>query len=362
MPPSFPPFDHASFLDRAWRADPQPQHNLGSSSLHGGSWQQRGLPPWPSDFDPAQVNLKATADLRSAVARHTGRPEEGVMVTVGTTGANLAATLWAYRPGCNVVIERPVYSPLAATAQGIGADVRFVDRRPGEGWRLHPDDVAAAVDADTALIVLASPNNPTQAEAGRDDLLELGRIAEEVDAHVLVDQVYSELTDTPRAAGLHPRILSSAGFNKSWGLPTIRVGWLTADPAVIDDIHNVHMQTLMSPSAPLEAMATRLLEPGVVRHARRHLEGVLAANHSVYQEWLDASPEVDGAGFRHLTAFPRLPIDDTAAWGERAYRAGVVAVPGEYFGRAGHVRIGLGGDAHDLREGLRALTATLPSQ
>jgi aspartate/methionine/tyrosine aminotransferase len=91
------------------------------------------------------------------------------------------------------------------------------------------------------------------------------------------------------------------------------------------------------------------------------LDAALSKTLPVYEDWVAATAGVDDPAPRHLTAFPALPVDDTAAFCERiARREGIVAVPGEYFGRAGHLRIGLGGDPDDLAEGLAALARLLP--
>ncbi len=354
----FPAFDHADFLDRAWRVA-APEHNIGGSSFVGGDWKARGLPALPTTFDSSKVNLRAEHDYQEAIARHMGTTVDRVFAAAGTSGGNLATMLWAYRPGCNMVVERPVYAQLAATAEGLGAEVRYVDRRQDDGWRLHPDDVAAACDDQTTLIILASPNNPTQAAASREDLLALGQIAERHDAHVLVDQVYRELTDDPIAAGVHERLITTAGFNKSWGALALRIGWLLAAPPVARTLQNVHMQTLMAPSSTLEVMATRLLP--MASACREQLHARLAETLPIYRNWARETPGIEDPHARHLTAFPRLPVDDTAAFCERIARdPGVAMVPGEYFGRAGHARIGLGGDPDALRAGLDALAACLP--
>lgn len=371
----FPAFDHAVFLDRAWKGG-APTHNIGSSSFIGGSWTGRGLPALPTDFDSHTVNLSAQADLRAALARHVGTSEDRVFAAAGTSGGNLATMLWAFRPGCNFVVERPVYSQLAATARGLGAEVRYVDRDSPDTpagrkspWRLDPEKVAAACDDDTALIVLASPNNPTQAAASEDDLRALADIAERHDAHVLVDQVYRELTDDPLAAPLHDRLITTAGFNKSWGLPGIRIGWLTARPDLVEALHNVHMQTVMAPNTPFEAVAVELL--AMADTCRAQLEARLAQTHPIYRDWVDDTPGVEDPAPRHITAFPSLPVgrEGTAAFCERIARdPGVVLVPGDYFhwpGRPGangrgNARIGLGGPPEQLQAGLAALADLLP--
>ena len=135
----FPPFDHAAFLDRAWQGDP-PAFNIGSSGYVGPSWRQRGLPP-PEDFEPHGIHLTTAPALREAIADHVGTSPDRVIATAGTTAANLCVMLWAYRPGCNMVIERPVYSPLAATPEALGAEIRY--ETPEDGGSLFRLEVPA---------------------------------------------------------------------------------------------------------------------------------------------------------------------------------------------------------------------------
>lgn len=352
----FPPFEHARFLGDAQGAT----HNLGSSALGAPGWESRGLPPPGAGFDAGDLHLVQEPRLREALAGHLGVDQAWVQATTGTTGANLAVLLHAARPGTNVVVERPYYKPLPGVAEGLGAEVRHVDRRPEEGWRLRPDDVAAACDAQTSLIVLASPNNPTGAVASRADLLALARLADDVDALVLVDQVYRELTDHPLAAPLHPRIISTGGFNKCWGAAALRTGWLVAQGQLAEMLGNIHRQATLAPPPWGAHLARALLDHEA--DSRRILEERLAATHSIYHTWLAGSGLADTPDNHPppwgLTAFPEVG-GDTIALAHRLLEAGILVIPGDFFGCPGRIRIGLGGDPDKLGAGLQALGENL---
>lgn len=354
----FEPFDHARFLGEAGRA--APRHALGGSAFVGGSWKQRGLPgPLPDDLDLGALNLLSPLDLRHALADHRGTDAERILPTSGVSGANLAVLLDRIEPGCNVVCERPYYHPLPAVAKGLGAHVRFVDRDPDDDWRLRPDAVADACDDDTVLVLLTSPNNPTGAVASAADLEALAAVAADHDAGVLADQIFGELTDHPIGADLHRRIVTTAGFNKTWGASALRVGWIQAAPDIVARLETVHQHAVLAASPVGERLAIDLL--GCRALCRRQLEERLDATHRVFDDWVAATPGVSSRPASSLMAFPRLDgIDETAAFARGLLRKGINVVPGEFFGRAGHVRIGLGGDPDALAAGLAALAARLP--
>lgn len=355
----FDRFEHAAWLAHAWREGP-PRHNLGASGLHA-DWTDR-LPTRLEASDVSGLDLHAQIPFRDALAARWDLSPERLRVAAGTTGANTAVLLALVRPGCNVVCERPCYAPLPHLARGLGAEVRFVDREPSEGWRLDPAAVAEAVDDDTALVLLASPNNPTGAVATDADLRTLGDAAAGVGARVLVDQVYRELTDHPVAARVHDACITTAGFNKAWGAPGLRTGWVAGTAADMERVEEVARLALLAP-VPL---GTRLGMALLAREdeARAALEARLAQTHAVYREWcLATDREAEAAAPRGLTAFPS--VSDDGAVAEAGLRRGLLVIPGSGFGRPGHVRVGLGIEPAALAEGLRVLdevTATVHAQ
>lgn len=342
-------FEHADWLARAWQDGP-PRHDLGASGLRT-DWTGR-LPQRLEPSDVSGLDLHARIPFRDALAARWGLAPERLRVTAGTTGANTAVLLAFLRPGCNVVCERPYYAPLPHLARGLGAQVRFVDRDPDDRWRLDPAAVAQRMDDATALVLLASPNNPTGAAATEADLRALGDAAASVGTRVLVDQVYRELTDHPVAARVHDACLTTAGLNKCWGAPGLRVGWVAGSEADVERVGRVDLLALLA-QAPL---GTRLGQAMLEREAeaRAALEERLAATHAVYRDWCrDAGRPEDAEAPFGLTAFPAVGDGDRVA--RAALREGLLVVPGSGFGWPDRVRVGLGVEPGALAAGLDAL-------
>jgi histidinol-phosphate aminotransferase len=100
------------------------------------------------------------------------------------------------------------------------------------------DAIAAAIGADTRLVYLCNPNNPTGTWFGTAALRDfLERVAAQV--LVVVDEAYLELVDDPAlttALALlpgFPNLIVTRTFSKAYGLAGLRVGYACADPALL---------------------------------------------------------------------------------------------------------------------------------
>lgn len=130
--------------------------------------------------------------------------------------------------------------PIATAAAGAQAiQVPALPRDDAQAPLGHDlDAIAAAVRADTRLVYLANPNNPTGTWFA-DDALErlLGRVREDV--LVIVDEAYHEYVDAQgprsalRLAARHPNLVVTRTFSKAYALAGLRVGYLVAHPSVV---------------------------------------------------------------------------------------------------------------------------------
>jgi aspartate/methionine/tyrosine aminotransferase len=111
--------------------------------------------------------------------------------------------------------------------------VRF-DRSFATGFALDPDRVRAAMTPRTKVIVITTPHNPTGVPAAADALDEIGRIAERAGAHVVVDEVYKDVTGdaSPAAASRGDVFITTSSLTKSYGLSSLRAGWTIASPEI----------------------------------------------------------------------------------------------------------------------------------
>ncbi len=142
--------------------------------------------------------------LRAAVAEHARRyygqevdSESMVTVTCGATEAIFAAMQGLIDPGDEVIMFEPFYDCYVPAVQMAGGVPRFVALHPpeagGAGWRLDLDELNAAFNARTRVILINTPHNPTGKVFGAEELQVIADIAIEHDLIVLADEVYEHL-------------------------------------------------------------------------------------------------------------------------------------------------------------------------
>ncbi|HEV7707661.1 MAG TPA: histidinol-phosphate transaminase [Asanoa sp.] len=182
--------------------------------------------------------------LRSDLAAYLGH---------GLTGANVWAAngsneiqqqlLQAFGgPGRTAIGFTPAYSmhPLLA----VGTGTAWVDGHRGADFTLTAEDVVAQVRAHTPdLVFLCSPNNPTGTALPPDVVTAVLGVAPGM---VVVDEAYAEFArpGTPSALGVlpgHPRLVVTRTMSKAFGFAGGRLGYLAADPAVVDAVQLVRL-------------------------------------------------------------------------------------------------------------------------
>ena len=97
----------------------------------------------------------------------------------------------------------------------------------------------AAITPQTKLIIIASPNNPTGATVSREHLLAIAAAAPQ--AVLMVDEAYFHFfgdTVVPDIANV-PNLVVARTFSKAYGLASLRVGALFANPRLIGFLRKV---------------------------------------------------------------------------------------------------------------------------
>lgn len=300
--------------------------------------------------------------LVERLASKAGVAPECVVTATGTSMANYLALAAVLDPGDEVLIEEPTYALLVDTARYLGAQVRRFPRRFEAGWAIDPEGVERALTPRTRLVVLTNLHNPSGVRAPDAVLGRVAALAGEVDARLLVDEVYLEACfgDTPRSAfHLGPNVIATGSLTKAYGLSGLRCGWVLAPPVLAERMR--HLDDLHGASAahPAERLSVLALDhlPAIAERARTRL----AANRALLDRFLgsrsDLSAVLPEAG---TIAFPRLlqgEVDRLCRHlGERHETS---VVPGRFFGAPGHFRIGIGAETEVVAEGLRRLGRAL---
>ena len=340
----------------------------GVSTEYANRWQRDVLTSRAAEIversaEPNQFGLES---LKQAIRAAYGLPaNREIVISLGASGGFrlICEMLIAGRYEAEIVIESPVYEPLRAIPERLGAKLRFA-RRAG-GVR----DIAGRVTKDTVAIVLSNLHNPTGHWLGYEELAQLANELEGIgsDALVVVDETFLDIGPQPgtSAAAIHPRIVTTSSLSKAHGLPALRCGWVTADLSVLPNFveDSVLFQNIGGKlDEVLGAMAIGQIAD-FRQAARQHLD----RNRERMAKWL---AEMANSGLIEpqelppgCIVFPRVvaPSSTAGLVDNLDEQFGVLVAPGCFFGDAydNHIRIGFGGDHENLERGLSQLAKGL---
>jgi aspartate/methionine/tyrosine aminotransferase len=320
------------------------------------------LPGALDALELAGRNDQGYEPLLDAIASRYGVERQQVTTAAGTSGANFLVFAALLEPGDDVLVERPGYDALTAAAQTFAARLIRFDRSFDDGYMLDPGRVESAITPRTKLIVITSPHNPTGAVADGASLRAVGRMAEQVGAHVLVDEVYLDMVDTsrPPAATMDDNFITTSSLTKSYGLAGLRCGWALSSETTAQRLRRVRDIVDGGGSILTERLgvvAFRHLDQLIERaQALLGVNGELvrdALSNQHALEWVDPA-----AG---TVVFPRIAgVADASRFVERLLAERQTAVvPGRLFESPSHFRLGFGGTTESVKNGLEALTAAL---
>ncbi len=131
-------------------------------------------------------------------------------------------------PGDAMLTVTPTFGMYARVAASAGA--RIVRVPYAERWRIDADDLIAAADARTKLIVLGNPNNPTGEAPSAQFVDTIAAALPNV--LIAVDEVYLALSERSLielVRANRPNVAVIGSFSKSAALAGARVGYAVAD-------------------------------------------------------------------------------------------------------------------------------------
>ena len=184
-----------------------------------------------SKFDVSSiVGYPNSSELQQLLAERLEVLPGRVLVTAGADEALERALESVLGPGRELIVTSPTFEMIPVYARLAGGNVRQIPWLDGA----YPvDGVLEAVGADTAVIAVVTPNNPTGAVVSRADIQRIALAVPHI--LILVDMAYSEFADVNLTADLlnYPNVVMVRSLSKAWGMPGLRVGYAVGDAQVI---------------------------------------------------------------------------------------------------------------------------------
>jgi histidinol-phosphate aminotransferase len=281
--------------------------------------------------------------LRLKLAAHHGLPPEQALVTAGSTAllSLLCQTLLA--PGLNAVTSERSFVVYPMAVQAAGA--RLVEA-PMRGDSFDLEAILAAIDANTRMVFLANPNNPTGTML---EAAVVERFVARVPGHVVVvlDEAYYEFAQhfaTLRGISYSnslqyvrqgASVVVLRTFSKAHGLAGLRVGYGLGPAELLG--YCARMRNTFSVSSVAQAAALAAIDDH--NHVQRVVE-----NNAIQSR--DLSQGLSALGYRVVpTSANFLCCDlgeEAAAVASRLQEEGVAVRPLGHWGAPNCIRVTIG--------------------
>lgn len=178
-------------------------------------------------------------DLKSAIGEHYDVTPDYIVTGCGSSSLTDALGLAFLEPGDEMVLCMPTFPAIIDTAQMNGATPVIVPM--GDDLKYDMDALYAAITEKTKMVYICNPNNPTGTYVGKEALMDFARKCPD---HVIqvYDEAYIEFAKAPDCEEMvdamkelkdKPIVLLKT-FSKFYGMAGVRVGYILAQPEIIE--------------------------------------------------------------------------------------------------------------------------------
>ncbi|MBX2869095.1 MAG: aminotransferase [Acidiferrobacterales bacterium] len=310
--------------------------------------------------------IEGSDRLRQAIASLYAKQTVGnTLVTHGTIGANSLVHQTLVSRGDKVVAVVPTYQQHYSIPSSIGADVHPLRLTAENDFLPDLNKLKEITTADTKLIALTNPNNPTGSLIKHEMLEEIASIAREADAWLLCDEVYRGIDQqgsgtTASIADVYEKGISTASMSKAFSLAGLRLGWITAPETVIEAVMIHRDYNTISVGMIDDHLACIALEnkEKILERSRK----ITRTNVGILSEWVEAEPSISWvqpqSGTTCLLKY-ELDLPSRELCIDLLQQTGVMFTPGSALDMEGHVRVGFGNGTKALTEGLKLVSKFL---
>jgi aspartate aminotransferase len=294
---------------------------------------------------------------------------EECLVTVGGKQAIFEAMVATLNDGDEVILPVPYWVSFLDIIHYAGGKAVFLETQEAEDFAVRAATVEKLITPRTRMIVVNSPNNPTGAVVGREEMERLLGVAARHKVLLLSDECYCHfLYDGPPfslgSSRDREHLLVVGSLSKTYAMTGWRVGFALGPTKLLANMlklqsHSTSNPTSIAQKAGVEALrASQDSVRAMLAEYRRRRDRVV--------EGLRAIPGVkctmpQGAfyAYPNISAYlNRDGLADTTVLTERLLEeAHVAVVPGAAFGTQQHVRLSYATSLNHIDEGLKRMAA-----
>jgi histidinol-phosphate aminotransferase len=274
--------------------------------------------------------------LRDAVCAKFDVKGEQIVFGNGSNDILELAARAFLTPGTEAIYSQHAFAVYALVTQAVGARGIVV---PAKAFGHDLQAMLAAITANTRMIFVANPNNPTGTLLDKTELL---AFLDKVPAQVLVvlDEAYDEYLSLALKSesigwlARFPNLIISRTFSKAYGLAGLRIGFGLGAAEVIDIMNRVRQPFNVNSVAQAAAVASLEDDAFVERSRALNQAGMLQVKRGLEALGLDYIPS-----FGNFVSFR---IDDAAGAYRQLLQQGVIVRPIANYEMPDYLRVSIG--------------------
>ena len=293
---------------------------------------------------------------------------DDIQVIQGVDPSLWLATKYACKPGDEVILTDPMYTPFKNGLDAAGAKAVYWKLDEGNGYRFDEETLKKLVTKKTRLIGVCNPHNPTGRVMTKKELNAIADIATEKKINIVSDELWEDIVFDDHQhlsiASLSPEVsdltLTSWGFSKTFGVAGLQLGYMTTtNKAMMAEMRKASTGIQRGSNTLAKAIAPVMLGPKT-NYWRRDMMKHLTKIRNLCAKRMNAMngvtfPDLEGT----YVPFPRfdfgIPSKELAERLIKEYKVGLSAGIG--FGPLGenHLRICIATSEAIMLEGLNRI-------
>ena len=296
-----------------------------------------------------------------------------VIVTHGAQYALTLAMLTLLDPKDEILIPDPYYPSYPSQVFLTGATSVFVPTFEKDGFKIKGKNLEKKITKKTKLLILNTPNNPTGAVLGKEDLEEISKVAIKNDLTVISDEAYETMVYDGKKhfcianlAGMKERTITINSFSKRYAMTGWRIGYAVATKEIITNMMKISGYNLSCPCSVSQQAAIVALNSPLSIVERMNLEYEKRRNFIIAElNKIKGISCIKPEGTFYVFA----NIKGTGKSSEQIYdelltKGRVVVIPGSAFGKQGegYIRIAYTLTMDRLREALTRIKKVIEGE
>lgn len=305
-------------------------------------------------------------ELRKAIsARFDEYTHENIIVTNGSKQALYMGIQVLCNPDDEVIIPKPCWVSFCEQIKLAGAKPVLVETN---AHQLDCEAVEKAINANTKMIIINSPNNPTGAVYHQKDLKKIADLAHIHDLYLISDEAYeafvydgwkhNSLFDFPH---VRDRLMVVGSFSKTHCMTGFRIGYAAASEEIIGAMARLqsHLTGNACTFSQHGALAATKCDPSHFHQWRNKLQKKRDLTLKILKDLPCPTPHGAFYVFPDVTRLLKKGESTEALATEILQRVNVAVTPGEAFAGDGHIRICYAVREKRLIQGLERLAQVI---